>query len=117
MKQRRKISASQSLTQVPPTSSEAEHLHSFYLQYGQHTSGKTSGMLVQPTTVDDSRERVWMGDTTLSKTLLMFPQERNVHQKVFGGYLMRLAYEVRLLFRPFLYLSMSLGLTESNLEY
>ncbi|TEB22448.1 Thioesterase/thiol ester dehydrase-isomerase [Coprinellus micaceus] len=98
MKQRRKLSASQSLTQVPPTSSEAEHLHSFYLQYGQDTAaaaaGKTSGTLIQPTGLVGSRERVWMGDTTLSKTLLMFPQERNVHQKVFGGYLMRLAYEL-----------------------
>jgi len=35
-----------------------------------------------------------MGDTTVEKCMLMFPQERNVHQKVFGGYLMRLAYEL-----------------------
>ncbi|KAJ3512048.1 hypothetical protein NMY22_g15450 [Coprinellus aureogranulatus] len=107
MKQRRKLSASQSLTQVPPTSSEAEHLHSFYLQYGQDTmatlsSGSSSSSALVSTPGNEAskivaeRERVWMGDTSLSKTLLMFPQERNVHQKVFGGYLMRLAYEVRL---------------------
>ncbi|THH16286.1 hypothetical protein EW146_g4324 [Bondarzewia mesenterica] len=39
-------------------------------------------------------ERVWMGDTKVERTMLMFPQERNVHQKIFGGYLMRLAYEL-----------------------
>lgn len=39
-------------------------------------------------------QRVWMGDTRLEKCLMMFPQERNVHQKIFGGYLMRLAYEL-----------------------
>jgi acyl-coenzyme A thioesterase 9 len=52
-----------------------------YLQYGQD-----SGL--------SNYERVWMGETHLEKTMLMFPQERNVHQKVFGGYLMRLAYEL-----------------------
>lgn len=105
MKQRRKLSASQSLTQVPPTSSEAVHLHSFYLQYGQDTMGSLSprtedAAQTTATGLDDSpRERVWMGDTSLGKTLLMFPQERNIHQKVFGGYLMRLAYEVSILLR------------------
>ncbi|KAI5481055.1 acyl-CoA thioester hydrolase [Pseudohyphozyma bogoriensis] len=36
---------------------------------------------------------VWMSDTRINSALLMHPQERNVHNKVFGGYLMRLAYE------------------------
>ena len=35
-----------------------------------------------------------MSDSRLEKTQLMFPQVRNLHNKVFGGYLMRLAYEV-----------------------
>ncbi|KAJ2915336.1 hypothetical protein MD484_g5070, partial [Candolleomyces efflorescens] len=84
MKQRRQISAMQSLSQVPPTSAEAEKLHSFYLKHGQGQNGGSR----------PDQERVWMGDTHLSKCMLMFPQERNVHQKIFGGYLMRLAYEL-----------------------
>ncbi|KAG5638406.1 hypothetical protein H0H81_000183 [Sphagnurus paluster] len=86
--QRRQTSALRSLSRVPPSSAEAEALHSFYLRYGQHDEkGENS--------LDPAQgEQVWMGDTRLEKCMLMFPQERNVHQKVFGGYLMRLAYEL-----------------------
>ncbi|KDQ54503.1 hypothetical protein JAAARDRAFT_38173 [Jaapia argillacea MUCL 33604] len=81
-KERRHSMAVRSLSRVPPTSEEAEVLHSFFLKYGQDE------------THVDGDERVWMGDTRLERCMLMFPQERNVHQKVFGGYLMRLAYEL-----------------------
>ncbi|KAJ8583428.1 Thioesterase/thiol ester dehydrase-isomerase [Rhizopogon salebrosus TDB-379] len=81
-KKRRQTLALRSLSRVPPSSAEAADLHAMHLQHGQddHPSSHY--------------ERVWMGDTHLEKTMLMFPQERNVHQKVFGGYLMRLAYEL-----------------------
>ncbi|KXN85191.1 Acyl-coenzyme A thioesterase 9, mitochondrial [Leucoagaricus sp. SymC.cos] len=82
MKNRRQELALRSLSRVPPSSSEAEELHSFSLRYGQEAPPQ------------DGVERVWMGDTINEKTMLMFPQERNVHQKIFGGYLMRLAYEL-----------------------
>ncbi|CAA7262575.1 unnamed protein product [Cyclocybe aegerita] len=82
MKQRRQSLAQRSLSKVPPSSAEAADLHAFYLQHGQGREGK------------DASDHVWMGDTILEKCLLMFPQERNVHQKIFGGYLMRLAYEL-----------------------
>ena len=35
-----------------------------------------------------------MSDTSLSTTHLCFPQERNIHGKLFGGYLMRSAFEL-----------------------
>ncbi|XP_006461487.1 hypothetical protein AGABI2DRAFT_151226 [Agaricus bisporus var. bisporus H97] len=81
VKKRRQANALLSLSRVPPNSAEATELHSFFLRYGREQS-------------EDDAERVWMGDTIVKKTMLMFPQERNVHQKVFGGYLMRLAYEL-----------------------
>lgn len=79
---RRKAAALQSLLRVPPTSSEAAELHATHLKYDHDAGTESIG------------NRVFMGDTLLEKTMLMFPQERNVHQKVFGGYLMRLAYEL-----------------------
>ncbi len=36
----------------------------------------------------------WMRDTALKNTLLMNAQERNIHGKIFGGYLMKTAYEL-----------------------
>ncbi|KAJ7620586.1 Thioesterase/thiol ester dehydrase-isomerase [Mycena polygramma] len=86
MKSRRQSQALRSLSRVPPSSTEAEALHSFYLKYGQDAKDVDSPA--------ENVERVWMGDTRLEKCMLMFPQERNVHQKIFGGYLMRLAYEL-----------------------
>ncbi|OBZ74437.1 Acyl-coenzyme A thioesterase 9, mitochondrial [Grifola frondosa] len=84
-KNRRQSRASRSLNLVPPTSEEAEALHSLYLKYGRNRVNVA---------VTPDGERVWMGDTRVEKTLMMYPQERNVHQKIFGGYLMRLAYEL-----------------------
>ncbi|KAJ7058107.1 Thioesterase/thiol ester dehydrase-isomerase [Mycena amicta] len=81
LRQRRQSQALRALSRVPPSSAEAEALHSYYLQHGEDSK-------------DSPRDRVWMGDTKLEKCMLMFPQERNVHQKIFGGYLMRLAYEL-----------------------
>ncbi|THH07251.1 hypothetical protein EW145_g3509 [Phellinidium pouzarii] len=85
-KSRKTLVAQQSLSRVPPSYEEAQALHDVYLSGLQQA---------KETTTSDSHEKVWMSDTKLEKTMLMFPQERNVHQKVFGGYLMRLAYEVR----------------------
>ncbi|KAF9219366.1 Thioesterase/thiol ester dehydrase-isomerase [Gyrodon lividus] len=81
---RRRSLALQSLSRVPPSLEEAADLHQTFLKYGQEGGG---GHVLES-------DRVWIGDTKLEKTMLMFPQERNVHQKVFGGYLMRLAYEL-----------------------
>ncbi|KAI0085600.1 Thioesterase/thiol ester dehydrase-isomerase [Irpex rosettiformis] len=88
-KNRRTQYAVQSLARVPPSSEEAAALHALYLQSTHSTnestslSGKKGGI-----------ERVAIGDTRVEKTLMMYPQERNIHQKIFGGYLMRLAYEL-----------------------
>ncbi len=67
-KNKRQSRASRSLNRVPPTSSEAEALHSLFLQHGQNEGVESS--------VAPDQERVWMGDTRLEKTLIMFPQER-----------------------------------------
>ncbi|KAI0751650.1 Thioesterase/thiol ester dehydrase-isomerase [Daedaleopsis nitida] len=83
-KNKRLAHANRSLSRMPPTSEEAEALHSLHLKYGQEESLHAS----------PDMDPVWMGDTRLEQTLVMFPQERNVHQKIFGGYLMRLAYEL-----------------------
>jgi len=66
MKQRRQYQASQSLKRVPPTSSEAADLHSFYLLHGE---GYGDGLR-------ESADHVWMGDAVQERSMLMFPQER-----------------------------------------
>ncbi len=66
IKQRRQYQALRSLSKMPPSSSEAADLHSFYLQHGEgYVMGK-----------DGSADHIWMGDTIQERCMLMFPQER-----------------------------------------
>ncbi|PVG02136.1 Thioesterase/thiol ester dehydrase-isomerase [Serendipita vermifera] len=82
LKERRQLRGKQSLDQNPPTSEEAARLHQLYLKYRDGQPGS------------DGIEPVPIGKTLLENTMQMYPQQRNIHSKVFGGYLMRLAYEL-----------------------
>jgi len=76
-KQRKALEAQTSLEKVPPTSSEATLLHELWLSDQSR----------------DRRDTVKIEDTVLCTTSHMHPQQRNVHMKVFGGYLIRSSYE------------------------
>ncbi|WRT63950.1 uncharacterized protein IL334_000877 [Kwoniella shivajii] len=77
---RRKTSAMNALDKVPPSSEEAEELHKLML-------------LVSTKEEVDGEKLVPMQDTEIQTVQLMFPQDRNLHGKVFGGILMRLVSE------------------------
>lgn len=62
-KTRKQVMAQSSLSRVPPSSEEAQALHNVYLSGLQHSHAL-------------GQEKIWMGDTKLEKTMLMFPQER-----------------------------------------
>ncbi|KDQ23856.1 hypothetical protein PLEOSDRAFT_1079134 [Pleurotus ostreatus PC15] len=69
IKHRRQSQALRSLSRVPPSSEEAQVLHEFWLKFGKEETWKKSVAV-------DGKERVWMGETMVEKTMLMFPQER-----------------------------------------
>ncbi|KAF9264624.1 Thioesterase/thiol ester dehydrase-isomerase [Marasmius fiardii PR-910] len=86
LRTKRQTNAQRSLSRVPPSSSEVAALHSYCLKYSQQNDNqKIDGDLV------------YMSDTRAEKCMLMFPQERNIHGKIFGGFLMRHAYELSVL--------------------
>ncbi|PRP80131.1 acyl-coenzyme A thioesterase 9, mitochondrial-like [Planoprotostelium fungivorum] len=76
---RRAESAKVDLRTAPPRSDEIEEIHRFFL-------GSSS---VTPTS-----ELVPMSSTVVQTIEVMHGQERNVHNKIFGGHLMRLAFEL-----------------------
>ncbi|KAB5591265.1 Acyl-coenzyme A thioesterase 9 [Ceratobasidium theobromae] len=86
-KARKMLKSMTSLYRVPPSQEEAKLLHETCLKYSAKFANPNAR-------IEGDSEPVWMEDTQLEKTLMMFPQQRNVHSKVFGGYLMRLAYEI-----------------------
>ncbi len=80
-KSRKKQIGESALTKVAPTAEERLTLHDLYMK---HSDKKD----VAP------ENAVWMEDMSLQSVLLMQPQNRNIHNKVFGGYLMGRAFEL-----------------------
>ncbi len=74
--QQRRDLASQSIHRQPPSAEESQVLHDLFL-------ARSSGAVGVP-----------MSETGRQSTLLMHPQSKNIHNKIFGGYLMREAFEL-----------------------
>ncbi|EDO45232.1 predicted protein [Nematostella vectensis] len=74
------------LTKVAPTAEESQIIHNLMLKSSLFdTSVKTSAK-------NKNDQIVMMGDTELSSLSICNPQQRNSHNKVFGGYLLRKAF-------------------------
>ncbi|KAJ1036119.1 hypothetical protein NDA18_000262 [Ustilago nuda] len=98
-KKRKRMDAASSLENVPPSKEEAFLLHSQYirgLHAGLFATDDLHGpaMKVEPVHQTSGPTFVPVSKTSLSTTMHMHPQQRNVHQKIFGGFLMRSAYEL-----------------------
>lgn len=80
-----------SLTNQPPTHSELELVYELFMSpVHKQNSAATNGA----TKAAAAPVRVHSNATTMSTTLICHPQNRNIHGKVFGGYLMRHAFEL-----------------------
>lgn len=80
-KSRKKEAGQSTLDKFPPTVDERLTLHDLYMKQSDKEGSSPENS-------------VWMEDTGMQSVLLMQPQDRNIHNKVFGGYLMRRAYEL-----------------------
>ncbi|KAI8904755.1 HotDog domain-containing protein [Gorgonomyces haynaldii] len=76
-KARKQFQSQTSLNKQPPTIQELELIHNMYLQANK---GPT--------------DAVFMKDTIRKSLILCQPQERNMHNNIFGGFLMRVAMEL-----------------------
>lgn len=86
----RKRARQASLLRQPPTPTELALVHSLVVEYqgfmreGAHGSGLQLS----------KNNAVFPEETQLSTTILTMPQDKNLHGKVFGGFLMRQAFEI-----------------------
>ncbi|SCV72640.1 BQ2448_4177 [Microbotryum intermedium] len=83
MRENKKKRRAMSLETTPPSAAEAKMLHDLFV-------GKQEIFARNASCPDDV---VFMADTALKSATLNHPTDANVHNKIFGGYLMRLAYE------------------------
>ncbi|PWZ00405.1 Thioesterase/thiol ester dehydrase-isomerase [Testicularia cyperi] len=98
-KNRKRQEAASSLEKVPPSKEEAFLLHRQYvrgLKAGMFENDEVHGapLRLEPAATDEGKQVFPVRKTFLSTTMHMHPQQRNVHQKIFGGFLMRSAYEL-----------------------
>jgi len=84
LRQAKKARGSVSLAKVPPTEEEGRLLHELFVG---RSALYERGVPLPP-------DAVFMRDTIMSSSLITQPGDRNVHNKVFGGYLMRVCYEL-----------------------
>ncbi|OBZ87622.1 Acyl-coenzyme A thioesterase 9, mitochondrial [Choanephora cucurbitarum] len=97
-KKRKRRAAETSLTRQPPTPEERLDIHDIFLQYSQYLHGEGTDDYLTASPADNRQplpeHLVWMRDTKIESNFIMQPQDRNIHNNIFGGYLMRRAYEL-----------------------
>lgn len=85
---RKGLESEMSLERHPPTSEESSFLHNLFLSSSSSSSSSSSGSGAE------AEEIVYMSDTQMSSCHFCQPQERNIHQFMFGGTLMRKSFEL-----------------------
>ena len=83
----RKRKAEESLFKQAPTADERNLIHDMFLRSLDPTKSTFSRRVKADNTV-------WMGNTRLKNLLICHPQSRNLYNKIFGGFLMREAFEL-----------------------
>ncbi|XP_011486895.1 acyl-coenzyme A thioesterase 9, mitochondrial isoform X2 [Oryzias latipes] len=76
-----------SLLKVAPTDEERKIVHSLFLNTLDSNTVSFRSRLLPPNSV-------WMEDAKLKGLEICHPQERNIFNRIFGGFLMRKAYEL-----------------------
>uniref|UniRef100_A0A8C6T8X2 Acyl-CoA thioesterase 9, tandem duplicate 2 n=1 Tax=Neogobius melanostomus TaxID=47308 RepID=A0A8C6T8X2_9GOBI len=86
-KSRRVELSTASLLKVAPTAEERKIVHSLFLNTLDNTTVSFRSRVLPP-------DSVWMQDAKLKGLEICHPQERNIFNRIFGGFLMRKAYEL-----------------------
>ncbi|KAJ3252948.1 Acyl-coenzyme A thioesterase 9, mitochondrial [Chytriomyces hyalinus] len=100
-KARKQSEAQSGLTKRAPSHDEMTLVHNMYMEYRKYVEERDtrlkvgfSGIVGGATALPKPADIEWMRDTRIQNIMLTFPQDRNLHGKVFGGWLMRLAFEL-----------------------
>ncbi|GFO48808.1 acyl-CoA thioesterase 9, mitochondrial [Plakobranchus ocellatus] len=86
-KVKRQLEGSKSLLKAAPSEDERLIIHDLFLSTIDQSSG-TLRVRVKP------ENTVWMDDTSLKSLIICHPEQRNLYNKIFGGFLMMRAYEL-----------------------
>jgi acyl-coenzyme A thioesterase 9 len=82
-KTRKQVEKQLSLKRKPPVMEEMVAIHQLYLNATKLTK-----------LVENQSDMIWMEETKQKSLVLTLPEDRNLYNKIFGGYLMRVALEL-----------------------
>ncbi|KAI0231118.1 Acyl-coenzyme A thioesterase 9, mitochondrial [Lamellibrachia satsuma] len=87
---KRKEDAIKSLMRMPPSEEERNMIHDMFIKsmHNNTLPRQPTAMTTQPA------GSIWMADTVLNTVLITFPEDQNLHGKIFGGFLIREAFEL-----------------------
>ncbi|KAJ2384338.1 hypothetical protein H4S02_004863, partial [Coemansia sp. RSA 2611] len=88
IKEHKKATADSQMSKRPPTAEERQVIHQLWQDTKQYQNNAYGLHTCPP------KDTVWLDETVMESVTVCFPSERNVHNKIFGGYLMRLAHEL-----------------------
>ncbi|KAJ2633023.1 hypothetical protein H4R22_000796 [Coemansia sp. RSA 1290] len=88
IKEYKRATAESTLQKRPPSAEERRVIHQLWLDTRQFQTSAYGSHASLP------KNAVWLDETMMESVTVCFPSERNVHNKIFGGYLMRLAHEL-----------------------
>ncbi|XP_063886580.1 acyl-coenzyme A thioesterase 9, mitochondrial-like isoform X2 [Scylla paramamosain] len=83
----RKMLQEESLFRVPPNETEKTLVHELFMSLANPKE-------LSFTSKKEPENSVWMEDTKLKNLIICHPEHRNRFKKVFGGFIMRQAYEL-----------------------
>lgn len=82
------------LDKTAPTSAELELVHSVFMAERQAAEVSESASGARRRHRFAAAPPVYVSDTTMTSTVVVMPQDRNIHGKAFGGWLLRQAFEL-----------------------
>ncbi|KAJ2160409.1 hypothetical protein GGF46_002299 [Coemansia sp. RSA 552] len=88
IKEHKKTLAQTNLFKEPPSAEERLVIHQLWLDTKKFQTDTYGSRISLP------GDMVWLDQTVMESVTVCFPSDRNVHNKIFGGYLMRLAHEL-----------------------
>ncbi|KAJ1735257.1 hypothetical protein LPJ72_001966, partial [Coemansia sp. Benny D160-2] len=88
IKEHKKEEAERNLLKRAPSVEERLVIHQLWLETNKYQDSMYELHSMLPS------DMVWLDKTSMESVNVCFPSERNVHNKIFGGYLMRLAHEL-----------------------
>ncbi|PVU90998.1 hypothetical protein BB561_004605 [Smittium simulii] len=87
IKREKTLLSKKDLVKNPPNQEESRIMHNLWIEAKKYQDNKYNASFI-------SKDFVWLDSTKMNSVHVCFPQERNIHNKVFGGFLMRMGHEL-----------------------